>query len=653
MAFGRAYGFDTLSVTTESGFAAGTSASNTVQVIAGAARTGDGGVRITRGSAAGTVSFGIGNSSQPPTQLNSQMWYGIAIRFQTLPSVDTMILRIGSGTGVGGFINVNASGALTCQIQGGTASATVATLTTGVWYWLEILHDVSTTTHSIKARVDLSGSGQTATRTGQTATTSRFNVIGTDIAGGGTYTCDYDDLVWHTSQTTFMANKRKVVVLRPNSDSNNVWSIVGGDGTAQVNSINEVTPDDATSYIFTTTANAVQLAGMTTYTLGSGESFEGLSTYGRVGSTAATGTRTVAANLRSGVTDGTGSTWSALLNGWQNNTVARDDANVPGGTGWSQSQVDGVIVRLLKDATTSEVRVSTVWVYASVLQPTTTTLAAGQPSESNTAQPVDRLKTGAVGQAAGASTAQPITGAKSKTVGQNAEADTALAFTGLKVKAVGQVAETKTALAITAIKSRIVAVGIPAETETAQPITKVKTQAVGIAAETDFSQAAAKAKAQALGIVSESDTPQAIARLKTTALGLATETDTSQADAKAKARAAGQAAETDLAQAVVLVRFTAPGLVTETDSALPLAGAKSRAAGLATETSAALAITPVKSRTIGFASEIDSALGMRLPMQAAHETDEALPITVYKPRREHRGRRGPAARLLSSVRGRR
>jgi hypothetical protein len=367
MAFGRAYGFDTLSLTAESGWGATTSASNTVAVTSDAARTGDGGVRITRGDAAGLVYFGVGNSSQPPTLLNSQMWYGIAIRFQTLPSSDTVVLRVGAGTGVSGYILVNSSGQLTCQIQGGTASSTVATLTTGVWYWLEILHDVSTTTHSIKARIN-QGTDQTATRSGQSATTSRINVLGTDVAGGGTYICDYDDLVIHTSQTTFESNSRKVIRLRPNSDVNSVWLITGGDGVNRWNSVDDLTPDDGSSLISSTTANAVQLLGMETYTLASGETFEGLSTYGRVGSTGTTGTRTVAANLRSGATDGSGSTWSALINGYQNNTVARDDANVPGGTGWSQSDVDGIVLRLLKDSTTSNVLVTAVWIYAAVVE---------------------------------------------------------------------------------------------------------------------------------------------------------------------------------------------------------------------------------------------------------------------------------------------
>lgn len=357
MAFGRAYSFDNGSVTASThGFAATTSASNTVDVTSLAARTGASGVRITRGSAAGLVYFGTGNSSLPPTLLNSQMWYGIGIRFQTLPSSDTVILRVGAGTGVSGYINVDNTGRLNCQIQGGTASSAVATLTTGVWYWLEILHDVSTTTHTIQARIN-GGTSQSANRTGQSATTSRFNIIGTDVAGGGTYTCDYDDLVIYSSTTSFQGN-HKVVHLRPDSDGNSVWSITGGDGVNRWNSVDDLTPDDATSYISTTTANAVQLFGFPNYTLGDGESFAGISVYGRVGSTGTSGTRTVAANLRSGVTDGTASTWSASINGWQDSNVARDYADVPGGTGWSQSNVDGIVLRLLKDATTSEVRVT-------------------------------------------------------------------------------------------------------------------------------------------------------------------------------------------------------------------------------------------------------------------------------------------------------
>lgn len=368
MAFARAYGFDTLDVAREAGWAATVSASNTVGVSATAARTGGGGVLITRGSAAGLVYFGIGTSSLPPVPSHAQCWYGIGIRFSALPALlDTVVLRVGTGAGVSAYVSVDASGNVRCQIQGGSQSAIVATLTTNTWYWIEILHDVSGTTHSVKVRVD-GGTEQTATRSGQSATTSRFNVIGTDVAGGGAYTMHADDLVIHTATTTFQG-RRKVLRLRPNADVSGSYTITGG-GTDRWAAVDDVTPDDATTYLTANASNAVQVLGLETYTLVSGETFEGVSAFGRVGSTGTTGTRTLAVSLQSGGgTNGTASTWAAAINGWQASSVGRDDVDVPGGSGLSQSDVDNLRLRMTGSVNT--VRVTSIHLYVSVVIDTT------------------------------------------------------------------------------------------------------------------------------------------------------------------------------------------------------------------------------------------------------------------------------------------
>lgn len=612
MAFGRAYGFETLSVTTEAGFAATTSASNTVECIAGAARTGAGGIRITRGSAAGLVYFGIGNSSQPPTLLNAQMWYGMAIRFSALPSSDTVVVRIGSGTGVSGYILVNASGNLTCQIQGGSASATVATLTTSTWYWLEILHDVSGTTHTIQARVD-QGTSQSANRTGQSATTSRFNIIGTDVAGGGTYTMDFDDLVIHSSQTAFLPTRRNVVRLRPDADVDSAWTITGGDGVNRWNSIDDLTPDDTTSYISSTTSGHVQRVHLSNYTLAAGETFEGVSVYGRVGSNGTTGTRTVAVNIRTTAdANGTASTWAANVNGWQNNTVARDDANVPGGTGFSQSDMDGLGIRMVKSATTDAVRVSTVWAYVSVVEPKV--VAVGQPSVTNTAQPVDRVK--------------------AKEIGQPSVTNTAQAIDPARVYAVGLPSTAETALPVTAIMDKVVAVGLVSETDSPLSIGPVKTLGVGQASETDTAQGSTtSSKAIPVGLVSETDTARTSATDKSHLLGVVTETDSSQAiAATAKAKEIGLASETDSASDVFR-----PGVVVAVEQA--------------SATNTALPITILKSRLVAQAIESDLSQALA-PARLAllGESDVALPITAIKPRRRRRGRKSSSAAVLSNPR---
>lgn len=651
MAFARAYGFDSLSVTTESGWAATTSASNTVAVSSAGAFTGGGGLVVTRGSAAGLVHFSIGTTSQPPTPTNAQNWYGLRIRFATLPSSSTVVVRIGSGSGTSAYILVDSAGALTCQIQGGTASATVATLSANVWYWLEILHDVSGTTHTVQARVN-GGTSQSANRAGQAATTSRMNILGTDVAGGGTYTAHYDDLLIHTAQAAFLANKRKVLVLRPNGDWNNIWAITGGDGTAQSNSINEITPDDATSYIESTTANGAQLVAMSSYTLASGESFEGVSMFGRLGADGTTGTRTIAVNLRDGSagTNGTASTWSASINGWQNSNTARDDPLAPTGAAWDQTLMDNMVVRILHSATADLSRMSTLWVYASVLIPTTITTAVGLVtstatalsivplktvtvglnSTTNSALALLAVKTGALGLASTTNTALALTAAKTTTVGLNSTTNTALSVVPTKTKAAGLPSEADSALTLTAAKTK--AIGLPSETETALTLTALKTLAVGLTAEADTAQGIGTSLAHATGLASEADSALALTAAKEHAAGLPAETDTALSIAPLKTVALGQASETDAAFLVFR-----PGLVVSI--------------GQVTGTNTALAMTASKVKALGFSSEIDSALGLLPPaLRQATETDTALSIQPYRARRRRHGRRSTSAALLSNPR---
>lgn len=92
-----------------------------------------------------------------------------------------------------------------------------------------------------------------------------------------------------------------------------------------------------------------------------------------------------------------------------------------------------------------------------------TSVAAGQATETDTAQPVGGRKVAAAGQPAETDTAQPVGASKLAAASQAAETDTAQPIGGVKLRAAGQ----------------------PVETDVAQPIAARKFAAVGRAVEVD------------------------------------------------------------------------------------------------------------------------------------------------------------------------
>lgn len=368
-AFGRAYAFNALSILYAEGFEANlTGTGNVAEVIAGAAKDGDSGVHVSRVDSAGNASAGVGNSSLPPSLVNARMWYGVHIKFLSLPSTDTTVLRLGSGSGTSGLVRVDASGNLTVRVGAGSSSPTIATLSVGTWYWLELLHDTNSSVHVLRCRVDLGTPQIAVSTTGQTATTSRFNAIGIDLSGGGTFEAYYDNLIeWTNTQT--WKGRRKAVTLRPNgvgAVSSASWTPVGA--ATEWESVDEVTPDNATTYVTSIVALTSESVALETYTLGSGESFEGVSVFGRVGSDAALTSSVDVALRYSGSTAGS-ATWDATLNGWKQSSAAVDVATPPGGGSWSQTVIDGLEIQFTHGNNVARANITALWANVSVVMP--------------------------------------------------------------------------------------------------------------------------------------------------------------------------------------------------------------------------------------------------------------------------------------------
>jgi len=205
--------------------------------------------------------------------------------------------------------------------------------------------------------------------------------------------------------------------------------------------------------------------------------------------------------------------------------------------------------------------------------------------------------------------------------------------------AVGQSTETDLAQPISA--PRIITVGQAVETDLAQSITTPKTVVIGLATETDLAQdIAVDPQHRLINPVAETDLAQNITvdpqhRL----ISQASETDLAQGiTVDPQHRLISPTSETDLAQGITVRKTVPVGQTLETDLAQPITlGVQIIAVGQVVETDLAQTITPASgiTPTIDQATEVDLARDVtvnpiaRLVSQVA-ETDFAQAISVRK-----------------------
>lgn len=206
---------------------------------------------------------------------------------------------------------------------------------------------------------------------------------------------------------------------------------------------------------------------------------------------------------------------------------------------------------------------------AAAAGPATTPI--GLVTETDTAQPIGRLKSQAIGLVTVANTAQSIAARKTRALGLASELDTAQAISRSKSRPLGLVSVTNTAQSFGRAKSK--ALGLVLETDTVWSIVRLaSTHAVGLVSELDMVFAIARVKSRAIGLVLETDTAQAASRRKAKALGLATEADSAQSFTRLRSRSLGLVSATNIAQAFTHAKRRALGLVVELDTAFAIAG---------------------------------------------------------------------------------
>lgn len=144
-----------------------------------------------------------------------------------------------------------------------------------------------------------------------------------------------------------------------------------------------------------------------------------------------------------------------------------------------------------------------------------------QALETDSAQRI--LRPGRVNQVTETDTAQPISRIKRKIIGQATASNLSNVMVRRKSKSLTQPIETDLARQIT-FPGRVAKV---IETDLAQPITRVKRKTLGLTSETNLATSTGRIHQRTIGRVTEADSVFAFARKKTWILGRATETDLS------------------------------------------------------------------------------------------------------------------------------
>jgi hypothetical protein len=261
------------------------------------------------------------------------------------------------------------------------------------------------------------------------------------------------------------------------------------------------------------------------------------------------------------------------------------------------------------------------------------TVTANQVTETDTAQPVGKLKNRAIGQNTETETPQAIVKAKRLAIAQNTETDSAQAIGKIKVVVMAQVTETGLAQPIT--RSGItVPVGQVAETDVPQSIAARKSLMISQPTETSSVQAISAMKRLAVAQIAEADSASSIGEAKQVSLGLASETDALQIITSQKIKGIGQVEQADLAQPLGTQQIIAVGLVFETETAQTISRIKNKGTGVAIESEEVQSITAQRVYVVGIVIESNASQSLAtrktIELGQVGEIDAALGLGMQQ-----------------------
>ncbi len=368
--------------------------------------------------------------------------------FASFPGSTAIILRLWDGAG-GQLVQITSAGKLQFIDSGGTQRGSdTAALSTGVWYNIQL------------SALEFGGfAGQEARLNGVqigtigTAYTGDFIRIG--VQSSVTMDMYVDDIIINdtsgSAQNSWPSLVSRIVHAHPNAagDSNTFEKQGGGAGSStNYQDADEITPDDATTYLVRDTGASNQakdlynIESSSTVGIGASDTIVCVAVGARVGSTSAT--NAAGRNLNYGIKAGGTEAWSgsidASINGWTTNAdpVPRNYKYVAyvdpsDAAAWTATKIDSLQIGVrCNSAATTDVRFSAVWVSIEFITPYT-----GSVTESGTATETDSAVLSLAAAAAESATATETDSAVLSRAGDITEAGTATDSTDASVVSAG------------------------------------------------------------------------------------------------------------------------------------------------------------------------------------------------------------------------
>lgn len=275
-------------------------------------------------------------------------------------------------------------------------SSNLTTIDSG-WHYIQLAWDYSTTTNKLKLAVDgVQFAEQTYTASAAPGLDYiRLGNWDASTASENSTSTKYYGPIVVTEGYYIPLQKFKVTTLRPTSDVNSNWTVVGGAGSRWA-SLDD-SPEDLTKYIESSTSGQEQQMGFADVTLNTGELIKAVA----VTSTNVAGVGTTIAGttiyLRSsGGTDLTAATdCGSVTTGTHD--VGAPLLTKPGGGSWTASDLNGCTLKVVKEADTDTVRIGEIIVKVAIALPITKTLTGALSfSGSRTISKMKKTVTGAL-----------------------------------------------------------------------------------------------------------------------------------------------------------------------------------------------------------------------------------------------------------------
>lgn len=196
---------------------------------------------------------------------NGPFYFRVYTRFATFPGAENRFILLNNADGLATpiiYLTIDNTGVLKLYDEDGQITGTT-TLSTDTWYRIEFEVDVTAAAgaHIVKARVD---GTEFASSTARSLSAGVMNMaVGANLASEANTTGDwfFDDVAINDNTGSFQTSypgEGEIIHLRPNAAGDNAqWTRGGTDSGANWSQVDEVTPNDATDYVQSNTANQI------------------------------------------------------------------------------------------------------------------------------------------------------------------------------------------------------------------------------------------------------------------------------------------------------------------------------------------------------------------------------------------------------------